>query len=225
MTRVPPNNLAAAPVRGRIRRPRGSRRGGFTLVEALMSVVIVSGVLVAALGTFGAIAKGRQVQVDRAAAAYLAQQVVAEVVQCYYRDPQGGTGLGSDAGESARTTLDDVDDYENLTMDPPTLRDGSAMPGYAGWKVKVRVHYADLADPDAQSAIDTGLKCIRVSVTTSLNTQLEVLALRAADGTYEQAPYETKTYVTAANVSAKVGQVARTIHGGAHPLNGPTTTP
>lgn len=202
----------------RIAAVRG-RAGGFTLVEAMMSVVIVSGVLVAALGTFGAMARARQVQIDRAAASHLAQQVLTEVLQCYYADPQGGIGLAADAGEASRTAYDDVDDYHNWQMDPPTLRDGTAMPGYAGWKVKVRVHYADLADPDSQIVTETGLKRIKVTVTMPGGAAFDVFALRSKDGAYEQAPDETTNYLTAAAVAAKVGERGRAVYGGAHPLN------
>ena len=137
------------------RRYDGAR--GFTLVEATMSVVIVSVVLVSALGTFGGIARARQVQVDRAAATLLAQRVTAEVLQCYYQEPSGAGPLGPDAGESSRAAYDDVDDYDGWNASPPVLRDGTAMDGFAGWKVKVRVQYAAVGDPDTTGNLDTGL--------------------------------------------------------------------
>src|SRR5687768_13447728 len=79
--------------------PRRAR--GFTLVESLMAVLIVSGVLVASLGTFGAIGRARQMQVERAQAMGLAERVMAEIVQCRFEEPSGSTTtLGPDAGET-----------------------------------------------------------------------------------------------------------------------------
>src|SRR4051794_6834828 len=105
-------------------RTTSSRRrpAGFTLVEALMSVVIVSTVLVAALGTVGAIGRTRQAQVERAAAAQWANQVMAEILQCYYQEPSGAGPLGPDTGENSRAQFDDVDDWDKWdSTAPPKL--------------------------------------------------------------------------------------------------------
>jgi type II secretory pathway pseudopilin PulG len=208
------------------RAPRGGRAargggGGFTLVESLMAVVIVSGVLVASLGTIGAVGRARFVQIERAAAAQLAGQVVGEVLQCAYQEPSGAGPYGPDAGETTRAGFDDVDDYDNWQSNGagPTLRDGTALDGYAGWKVKVRVDPARLSDPRITDPLDTGLKRIRVTVTTPAGVAYEMYAMRGTNGPYEQAPTELTTYLTFGGVSARVGDRGKTIHGGAHPLN------
>src|SRR3954465_4340748 len=97
----------------------------FTLIECLVSVLIVSVVLIAAVGTFGQIAKARQNQVDRTAGIALADQLMAEILQCYFKEPGGGTTLGPDPGEMNRAAFDDVDDYDGYTASPPVLRDGT----------------------------------------------------------------------------------------------------
>src|SRR4051794_12098831 len=114
------------------------RRRGFTLVESLICVLIVSGVLVASLGTFGAIARARATQTDRALAFGLADQLLTEIMQSYFKEPGGGTTLGPDAGET-RSTYDDVDDYDSLTNSPPQLRDGTVLTEFTGWSRSVRV--------------------------------------------------------------------------------------
>jgi prepilin-type N-terminal cleavage/methylation domain-containing protein len=200
-----------------------SVRRGFTLVESLMSVLIVSGVLVAALGTLGAIGKGRQAQVERAAAIHLGDQFMAEVMQCYFQEPGSPTGsilIGADAGESQRTQYDDVDDWENWkTSDPPKLRDGTVMPGYTGWEVKLKVDHALLTDPMQTSNIYTGLKRIKVVVKTPGGGAYTMYGLRSSNGVYEQAPTSMTTYLTFGGVWAQVGDKGKTIYGGAHPLN------
>jgi prepilin-type N-terminal cleavage/methylation domain-containing protein len=202
--------------------PARPGRRGFTLVESLLSVVIVSGVLVAALGTLGAIGKSREKQVERAAGVHLAEQVLAEIMQCYFVEPSGAANanaLGTDAGESGRASFDDVDDYENWSMSPPRGRDGTAMPGYADWKVKVKVDHADLAAPQNNVNTLTGLKRIRVSATSPTGTAVEMYGLRTAKGAYEQSVTKDTTYLTWAGVSAQVGERGKPMHGGAHPLN------
>ncbi len=196
-----------------------SRPPGFTLVEATMAVVIVSSVLVAALGTLGAISRARVIQVERAAAVHLGEQLLAEIVQCYFEEPGGSAALGADAGETARNLYDDVDDYEGWEITPPTQRDGAAMTEYAGWKVSIRVGYARVSDPFVTEITATDLKRIKVTVTTAGGASFDLYGLRTKNGAYEQLPTVTTSYLTFGGVSAKVGERGRTIYGGSHPLN------
>jgi MSHA pilin protein MshD len=197
-----------------------SSRPGFTLVESLMSVLIVSLVLVAALGTIGAIGRTRQVQVDRAAAAQFGDQLMSEILQCYYQDPSGAGPLGPDTGESSRDQFDDVDDYDKWqSTAPPKLRDGTLMTDYARWKASVDVDYARLSGPRNTESSDTGLKRIRLKITTPAGATYEMFAARAATGAYEQAPTESTTYLTYGGIAARIGDRGKTVYGGAHPLN------
>jgi prepilin-type N-terminal cleavage/methylation domain-containing protein len=197
-----------------------ARRGGFTLIESLMSVLIVSGVLVAALGTVGAIGRARQAQMDRAAAAHLANQVMAEILQCYYEEPGGGGALGPDAGETSRAQFDDVVDYDGWqSATSPRLRDGTVMTDYARWKVSVDVRPARLSSPRNNESSETGLKRIRVQVSLPGGGTYEMLAVRAAGGAYEQTPADATTYLTYGGVAARVGERGKTVYGGSHPLN------
>ena len=199
---------------------RATRRG-FTLIESLMSVVIVSGVLVAALTTLGAIGRTRQMQVDRAAGVHLGERMMSEVLTCYFQEP-GTTNpiIGPDTGESVRTQFDDVDDYENwLSASTPTLRDGTVMTEYVNWKIKVKVDHAMLADPMSTTATLTKLKRIKVTVTAPSGAKFDLYASRSSNGAYEQAPQSATTYLMRAGITAKVGSFGKTIYGGAHPLN------
>ena len=214
---IPATRSSTRPTRARDR----AGAAAFTLVESLLSVVIVSGVLVASLGTIGAIGRARAVQIERAAATQLAGQVMAEVMQCYYQEPSGAGPFGPDSGELTRAAFDDVDDYDNWqsTGGTPTLRDGTALEGYGGWKVRVMVNPARVSDPRITEGLETGLKRIRVSVTTPAGVKYDMYGVRAANGMYEQMPATATNYLTFGGVSARVGERGKTIHGGAHPLN------
>jgi prepilin-type N-terminal cleavage/methylation domain-containing protein len=194
---------------------------GFTLVESLMAVVIVSGVLVAALGTFGAIGKARKNQVDRTAAYALANELLAEVMQCYFKEPGGGTALGPETGENARSFYDDVDDYDGYTSTPPKTRDGTALGGYSNWTHSVQIRCVQPGAPTSAigGADPQALKQITVRVTTPGGMNVTVRGLRGVDGAYEQLPTSTTNYLTWTGVSAKVGESGKTVYGGAHPLN------
>jgi MSHA pilin protein MshD len=200
----------------------GRPRDAFTLIECLVSVLIVGVVLVAAVGTFGQIAKGRQNQIDRTAGVTLGEQLLAEILQCYFKEPgSASTTLGPDAGETARSMFDDVDDYDGQTASPPKLRDGTAMSEYVGWTRSVQVICVKPDQPN--TPISTGdaqvLKRITVTVKSPTGSIIIVRGLRCVDGAYEQAPSTTTNYLTWGGVYAKVGERGRTMYGGSHPLN------
>jgi MSHA pilin protein MshD len=197
------------------------RGGGFTLVESLICVLIVSGVLVAALGTFGAIGKARLTQTDRALAFGLADQLLDEIMQCYFKEPSGGTTLGPDGGETSRALYDDVDDYDSLSNSPPQQRDGTAMTDYTGWTRSVRVVCVQPGQPNtASNAADPQvLKKITVTVKSPRGVSVSLSGLRSSDGVYEQAPSATTNYLTWVGVSGRAGDMGKTVNGGARPLN------
>jgi hypothetical protein len=203
------------------RRPRGAHgRAAFTLVEAALAVLIVGGVLLASVRAVGGIGQARRVQVERATAMHLADQLMAEILQAYYQDPQAETTptMGVDAGETGRAQFDDVDDYDAHQASPVT-RNGASVAGYTGWIRKVEVRRAALADPSVDSAVETRLKRIKVTVISASGTTVSTTALRSTNGPYEQTPSATTNYLTYTGVSAQVGDRGRTVHGAGHPLN------
>src|SRR5687768_13721127 len=131
-----------SPNRAVTRPPRSNRTpAGFTLAEAVMCVLIVGGMMVASMTALSAVARVPPQQSERRQAMGLAGQLMAEVLQCAFQDPQGGTVLGTDAGEAARAAYDDVDDYDRWQGTQPSLKDGTPLAGYETWKRKVKVDY------------------------------------------------------------------------------------
>jgi MSHA pilin protein MshD len=203
----------------RRRRPRGGGGRAFTLVESVIAVLIVSTVLVAALRTFGSLARARLIQTDRTLAYGLADDLLAEVMQCRFTEPGGGTTLGPDAGEM-RGTYDDVDDYDGLSQTPPQLRDGTALTEFTGWTRSVSVTFVNPDAPDvAASPADSQLKRIIVTVKSPRGVSVTLRGLRSSDGPYEQAPTATTNYLTGVGVSARVGTFGKSAYGAARPLN------
>ena len=106
---------------------------GFTLAEVLIASVILS---IATLAVVQAVSAGQSQTLDalkRTRADALADVLLEEVLSKPYADPQGATGFGPDAGESARTDYDNVDDYHGYSESAGALADhaGSAYPsGY-----------------------------------------------------------------------------------------------
>jgi Tfp pilus assembly protein PilV len=139
------------------------RNSGMSLVEVVMSSVIVSGMLLAALNSVGSAKKAEQENVDRVKASHLAHGLVAEILSLEYAEPDGGILLEKDTGETTRNTFDDVDDYNAWTESPPADINGLALTGLTGWSRNVTVNWAT-ADTYALGTSRSGAKKITVMV-------------------------------------------------------------
>jgi prepilin-type N-terminal cleavage/methylation domain-containing protein len=151
---------------------------GFTLVEAAISIVLVSVLLVAALNTMGAARLGQRNTLARGRAHLLAEDLMAEIMRQSYADPESvgfvdltdpsliPSGLTIDSGESggSRIDFDDVDDYHGWTATPPEQKDGTTIPNLTGWTRSVSIERLDPATRLLAPASELGLKRITVTV-------------------------------------------------------------
>lgn len=183
--------------------PHPHPRAGLTLVEVIFSVLVMSTMLAAALGTVSAAAKGRLAQKESALGQALARQLLAEVVQTRYQDLVSPT-FGVEAGE-ARATYDDVDDYNGLSEADARYADGTPIAGGTGWRRQVAVAWVSLTDPTAVAGSDLGLKRITVTVTSPSGKVTKLVALRSAADGYENTPASQVTYTCHVGVSIQVG--------------------
>lgn len=220
------------------------RRRGLTLVEAVISIAIVGVMLVAALNTLGATVRARQLQGRWSQGAALAPQLMAEILQASYEEPQAGSftlddgegGLleiptplppltpqfGPEFGEDdgTRVNFNDVDDYEGWQGKPPQAKDGTPLDGYAEWQREVWVQFADPADAKGVGkSTETGLKRIEVNVTDPDGKVTTLVALKSKLGAYEEPPSAEKTFVAWVGVELQLGQVTAAMMSGSSLLN------
>lgn len=144
-----------------------SRRGAFSIVEAVMSLVLVSGVMVASLNAVGASFTAQRGIGDRARGQLLANDLMAEILAQAYEDPNETIAFGLEASETGgvnRSLYDDVDDYRSVTDSPPELKDGTAMQGFTGWSRSVTVVRTDPTNLTVLALSETGAKKITVMV-------------------------------------------------------------
>jgi MSHA pilin protein MshD len=188
---------------------RRRREGGFTLVEVVISSVVVSLMLVAALTTLGTVARDYGVTREYQVGRLLGETLMAEILQQSYVDVNDPSGFGVETGEgtATRVDFDDLDDYDGWSSNPPEGKDGSAVSGTDGWTRSVTVQWADVLDPGTDMGSDSGLKRIEVSVTSSQGKQYTVKALRSSAGTLALQPPLDRTYVTGVAVALQVGAV------------------
>lgn len=155
-------------------------RRGFTLVEAVVCTVVVGVMLAASLKTVAAARSRLQHNQDAASGIWLAQSLVAEIMDKAYIDPGAAPLFGPEVGENQarRESLNDVDDYQGL-VETPRNADGTAMSGLTGWKRSVTVAYVLGSDPQTTSLTDTGIKRFIVSVSRKGVPVAELRGLRS----------------------------------------------
>lgn len=171
----------------------------FSLVECILSILVLSGLLIAGMRAVEVGARMRSSASDDARAAALAEGMLAEVLSNYVGEPSTGlvgglvTGLlGLDVGENSarKQTFDDIDDFSNWSESPPQYADGTAMSGYSGWTRAVKVENVTVANPAVTSGSRTGLVRVTVTVTTRRGKQVVLVALRAdAMQAFYKVPY------------------------------------
>lgn len=148
-----------------IQRPRA-----LSLVEVILSIVLISGVLVAALNTAGGAALARGQSVDRSIGYMLGAALMTEILQTNYREPDETVSFGLEAGDidlvgGTRTNWDDVDDYHNLNETTVERKGGKDYADRANWARKVTVQYVRRSNVALTSGSDEGLRRITVTVT------------------------------------------------------------
>jgi type II secretory pathway pseudopilin PulG len=160
---------------------RRAVRPAFTLVETALSTIIVSVLLVAAVGTVSAarLAEGKTTEKNVALA--LAQSLLGEILQQAYTDPTGGLGsfgVGSDENTGNRSLFEDVDDYTGWTASPPQNKDGSTISWASDYQQVVEVAWVNAGDLISVSGSETGVKRIRVTIRRQTRDLVTLTAYR-----------------------------------------------
>lgn len=145
---------------------RRRRRGALTLVEVVVSTLIVGVMTVAALNGLGSATRSGELAGNRGIAQGLADDLMGEVLNTAYSDPSGTAVFGLEAGEAApRTNFDDVDDFHNWNQKPPKAADGTTIPLRADYRQRVTVEKVVPTNPvQVVAGADQGAKRICVTI-------------------------------------------------------------
>lgn len=148
------------------RRLTGASAPGFTLIESVISMLIVGLMLVAALNTIGASRVTQSRGVEQTLGPMLAEELMAEILNQSYEETVDTPTFGRESGElsGSRASWDDVDDYTEWSASPPEAKDGTALPAMEGWTRMVEVKWVSSVDPNLESVPATGIKRVDVSV-------------------------------------------------------------
>lgn len=167
-----------------MRTDRQHHRAGLTLVEVVISSLLVGMLMVSALKCVGAVIRGRVGVSDSGKAGQLARQLLSEIIEQDYEDPNdipvfGPETLGGETLLGPRNVYDDVDDFDLWSQSPPVDRDGVALPNMTGWTREVSIDWVDPADPSSVVLLDQGVKRITVTIRRDGNIVAQESALRS----------------------------------------------
>ena len=140
------------------------RFAGITLVETVLSLLILGGAFVAALNTIASARGAQAIVTQRQFGLVLAEDLMAEILsQAEYKE---GLLFGPEVGEalSGRSAFDAVDDYAGWESAPPVDLNGDVISGAERNSRQVEVVYAQLNQPANDSLTDQGVMRITVTV-------------------------------------------------------------
>jgi len=161
-------------------RPRAPARA-FTLVEVILTVLIVGVGTVASMRALPVILKISRASHQGLVAQRLATDLLAEISLLPFEDPDGSPKFGPEADESkdTRADFDDIDDYNQWKAAPPQKKDGSTEPGCPEYARAVSVasvkvwNFTEVVSPGSSDA-----KLITITVTREGMTPVTVATVR-----------------------------------------------
>jgi MSHA pilin protein MshD len=204
--------------------PRRIRRVacGFSIVEAVVCVLVTGIMVVAATQSVSSFARANHQQKNQARASALARRLITEIEQSTYVDPANAALFGPEPADTngSRSLFKYVNEYHNWTDSPPQNRDGTVISGYTGWSRSVAVTWVDAANPVTVRVSESGLKRITVTVTDPTGRITTLAALRAAKGAFETKTSVSTPYTSWIGINLQLGSDPASKADGAAPTLG-----
>jgi type II secretory pathway pseudopilin PulG len=145
------------------------KKTGFTLIEALIAVVLISLAIVALLAANSAFTQANAVGTELSTAEFLAEQIKELTATLAVIDPNTGAATFG-AEEAALLDYDDLDDFDDMTYSPPIDADRVPLNNFAAFSQQITVQNVHPGDFE-QVVADHGSEFVRVTVMVFLNSE------------------------------------------------------
>ena len=157
---------------------RRAKQSGFSLIELVIAISILAIALTSVVVSVNSVLNQANVPHIESRAVSLALAYLEEILAKPFDEntPPGGlpacdavactalVDFGTDPGDPNRAQYDDVDDYHNLTDNPPLDADGNPLASYTAFSVQVSVAYDGDYDGVVNEANETTAKLVQVVV-------------------------------------------------------------
>ena len=152
------------------RKRTSGRRGGFTLIEVLISIVLVALAVTSLMVANGAFTKANDAGVDLSTAEFLSEQIRELTTLLAVVDPESGIStFGPETGETL-ASYDDLDDFDGASFSPPIGVNRSLLNNFAAFTQQITVENVNAADFE-QVVSDHSSYFVRVTVKIFLNSR------------------------------------------------------
>jgi prepilin-type N-terminal cleavage/methylation domain-containing protein len=152
-------------------------RGGFTLVEAMIAVMVLGLAAASVLLPFMSGAAVRSEGVNRTLAARLASDLMEQILLLPFHDPDGEASdynLGPESGETMPTGFDNLDDYDGYSEIQGQVKDAAGEvftevctdPRYANFSRSVTCEYVYVPPQPAET---DPAKCEFIRITVQVD--------------------------------------------------------
>jgi hypothetical protein len=152
-------------------------RRGISMMEVVISTALLGLVVAAGLNAAGQSARAAYVTEDVATAAWLADSLLAEMLDAPAFDEKD-VKQGPEDGEDRRDKFDNVNDYHGWTGKPPVTIDGDPMAGVGDFTRRAAVWGVDPADPGKPTTMGDDALVLIVIVGRGSSTLVERRAVR-----------------------------------------------
>ena len=148
----------------------GNFNRGFTLIEMIIAIVVLSSALSAILFAVVQNVSNSSDPMIKQQAIAIAQAYMEEVMLKPYNDPDGGETGSCEEGAASRVQFDDVADYDCINDTAGAIDQfGNALAGLGAYNVVVNVGVANIGAP----AVTT--RRIDVTVTHDVDTSIAMI--------------------------------------------------
>lgn len=144
-------------------------KNGFTLIEALVAIVLVGFAITSLLVANGSFTKANAVGAELSTAEFLTEQIRELTTMLPVVDPQTGTGVFG-AEEASLTGYDDLDDFDGKSFSPPIDARRAVLNDFPAYTQKITVQNVRASNFE-QVVSDHGSDFVRVTVEIFLNSR------------------------------------------------------
>jgi type II secretory pathway pseudopilin PulG len=152
------------------RKRTSGRRGGFSLIEVLIAMLLTTLAIVSLIIANNAFTKANGAGVDLSTAEFLIEQIRELTTLLATTDPESGVStFGPETGETL-ASYDDLDDFDGASFSPPISAGRNSLNNFAAFTQQVTVENVSASDFE-QVVSDHGSYFVRVTVKIFLNSR------------------------------------------------------
>lgn len=143
-------------------------RGGFSLIEVLIAILLVGLAIVSLVAANSAFTKANGAGVDLSTAEFIIEQIRELTTPLSVVDPQSGTGTFGPE-EATLAGYDDLDDFDGANFSPPISADRTVLNAFPAFRQRITVENVSSSNFE-QVVAHHSSSFVRVTVKVFLNS-------------------------------------------------------